>query len=109
MIKNNELWVFDIAGKRVYELTEEVLIRILIKMEDLYFEWIIDYMREEADDEGWDKVIFIASIDNELYDLKRFNEEQGIHFMKSLLRDIKIESVLNQKQTKIKWKMKNKN
>lgn len=94
MISKNELWVFDVAGKRKYELTEELIIRILSLMEDLYFEWIIDFMRHEANDEEWDKVVFIAVINNELHELKRMTEDEGISFMKSLLRDMKIKNIL---------------
>jgi hypothetical protein len=96
MTSKKELWVFDVAGKRKYELTQELVISILSLMKDLYFEWIIDFMRHDAADEEWDKVIFIAVIDDELHELKRMSEEEGISFMESLLRDIKIENIIQQ-------------
>ena len=94
MTSKRELWVFDIAGKRKYDLTEELITRIIRIMSDLYFEWIIDFMRHDAKDEEWDKVLFIANVNDELHDLKRLSEEDGISFMKSLLRDTKIQKII---------------
>lgn len=98
MIKK-ELWVFDIAGKRKYELDEKLITRILDLMQGLYFEWIIDFMRDVANTEEWNKVLFIAIIDGEPHDLKRLNENEGISFMKSLLRDIKINNIIYENET----------
>jgi hypothetical protein len=94
MTSKKELWVFDVEGKRKYDLTEELITHIIKVMSDLYFEWIIDFMRHEAQDEEWDKVLFIANIDGELYDLKRLSEEDGLSFMKSLIRDTKIQKII---------------
>jgi hypothetical protein len=94
-----ELWVFDIAGKRKYELDEKLITRILFLMKGLYFEWVIDFMRDVANTEEWNKVLFIAIIDGEPHDLKRLNENEGISFMKSLLRDIKINNIIYANKT----------
>lgn len=95
MTFKNELWVFDNLGKRKYDITYELITNILKSMEDLYCEWIIDFMREHADE--WHKSIFIAVIDGELHNLQSFKtESEGISFMKSLLRNNKIKNILKQ-------------
>ena len=92
MISKKELWIFDNIGKRKYDITEDLLVSILIKMEDLYCEWIIDFMREHADE--WNNTTIIFVIDNELHQLKGMKEEEGISFIKSLIRDIKIQKII---------------
>jgi hypothetical protein len=92
MTFKRELWIFDNIGKRKYDINAPLVKRILELMEDLYPEWIIDFMREE--DMEWSDIIFIAVIDNELHNLKQMKPEEGITFMKSLLRDIKIQKII---------------
>lgn len=92
MTSKKELWVFDNLGKRKYDITHELTSNILEMMKELYSDWVIDFMREGADE--WYDTSFIIVIENELHDIKRMMPKEGISFMESLLRDIKIQKII---------------
>ena len=94
MTSKKELWVFDLEGKRKYELTEELSTHILTLMKGLYAEWIINFIRDENSE--WTDIAVIIVIDDELHNLKNMMPNEGISFMESLLRDIKIENIIQQ-------------